>query len=241
MFLGFELRHINSKHDDPIIDKDEKFLAIYKMCEPFTMTSKVNCYALYKAIEYIVRANISGSIVECGVWKGGNGMLIALTLKSLSSENRDIYLYDTYAGMTEPTKYDVSNRTGESAHSTWKISNRESVNEWGYASIDEVKKNLYSTCYPNEKIKFIKGSVEDTIPKISPSEISLLRLDTDWYESTKHELEHLYPTLNNGGVLIIDDYGSWAGAKKATDEYLEDYPILLNRIDSTARCAIKVN
>jgi hypothetical protein len=84
--------------------------------------------------------------------------------------------------------------------------------------------------------------VEETIPQHAPEQISVLRLDTDWYSSTKHELMHLFPRLSKNGVLIIDDYGHWAGARKAVDEYFADQTIqpLLNRIDQTGRACIKV-
>lgn len=99
---------------------------------------------------------------------------------------------------------------------------------------------MQSTNYPAEMLVFIKGKVEDTIPKTMPKHIALLRLDTDWYESTKHELLHLYPLLSKSGVLIIDDYGYWAGSKKAVDEYFSKGEMLLNRIDYTSRIAIKI-
>src|SRR5690606_24776929 len=101
--------------------------------------------------------------------------------------------------------------------------------------------NMVSTGYPMERCHFVEGKVEDTIPATVPDRISLLRLDTDWYESTRHELEHLWPLLQPGGVLIIDDYGHFEGARKAVDEYFldrSDAP-LLNRIDYTGRIAIK--
>jgi O-methyltransferase len=87
------------------------------------------------------------------------------------------------------------------------------------------------------------GKVEDTFPKDTPDKIAILRLDTDWYESTRHELIHLYPKLSIGGVLIIDDYGHWEGARKAVDEYINDNTlrILLNRIDYTGRIAVKMD
>lgn len=94
------------------------------------------------------------------------------------------------------------------------------------------------------KIKFIilKGKVEDTIPNVLPDTISLLRLDTDWYESTKHELTYLYPKLTKKGILLIDDYGYWQGSKKAVDEYIEEekLSIFLNRIDLSGRLAVKI-
>lgn len=97
--------------------------------------------------------------------------------------------------------------------------------------------------YPSEHIHFIKGKAEDTIPRHAPRQIALLRLDTDWYESTKHELEHLFHRLSPGGVIIIDDYGFWKGARKAVNEYFLDnnIAILLTRMDETGRMAIKIN
>ncbi|HYM86681.1 MAG TPA: TylF/MycF/NovP-related O-methyltransferase, partial [Pseudoxanthomonas sp.] len=74
-----------------------------------------------------------------------------------------------------------------------------------------------------------------------PECIALLRLDTDWYESTRHEMIHLFPRLCVGGVLILDDYGHWLGARRAVDEYLGEHnvPLFLQRIDYTGRYAVK--
>ena len=99
---------------------------------------------------------------------------------------------------------------------------------------------MKSTGYPVGNIRLLKGKVEDTIPGTMPAKIALLRLDTDWYESTKHELTYLFPLLEKSGVLIIDDYGAWQGARKAVDEYLKDNgTVYLNRIDFTGRLLIK--
>lgn len=107
--------------------------------------------------------------------------------------------------------------------------------------IDEVRRNIQSTEYPADRIRFIKGKVEDTILAAAPARIAVLRLDTDWYESTKHELEYLFPRLSVGGVLIIDDYGAWEGAGKAVDEYFtaKRLPMLLARSDYTGRIGAK--
>lgn len=102
---------------------------------------------------------------------------------------------------------------------------------------------MKSTAYPMENVHLVKGKVEDTIPKILPSQIALLRLDTDWYESTRHELIHLYPNLVKNGVLIIDDYGHWRGSKQATDEYFDGFAPkpFLQRVDYTGRLSIKTD
>ena len=101
------------------------------------------------------------------------------------------------------------------------------------------KPTLAETAYP--RVEFVQGRVENTLPAAAPPEIAVLRLDTDWYESTRHELEHLYPRLVDGGVLIVDDYGYWQGARQAVDEYFGETgeAILLNRIDDTGRIAVK--
>ena len=235
--LGYYIIKI---HDDPVMDKDEKFIRIYNKCKEYTMTPKERMYALYKSVEYIINSKIPGDFVECGVWKGGSAMLIAYTLIELKVADRKIYLYDTFEGMTMPTAedYEVSNESNR-AFDIWNKEQKEDYNNWCYASLSEVKNNLFLTNYSKNNLLFTIGKVEDTIPKIIPSKIAILRLDTDWYESTKHELIHLFPLLSKNGILIIDDYGCWDGSKKATDEYFSDKPILLTRIDEHARLAIK--
>jgi len=215
---------------------------IHARVQDYTMTTLERVNALVEAIKYIEKNNIAGSLVECGVWKGGSIMAMALTLKELGNTTRDIYLYDTFEGMNAPTKEDVL-LNGESAEvkfSKTKISDDSST--WCMCPIEKVKKNVLSTGYPEDKIHFIKGTVETTIPSILPDKIALLRLDTDWYESTKHEMKYLYPILSNKGILIIDDYGQWQGAKQAIDEYIaeNDNNLFLNRIDYTGRIGIKI-
>ena len=110
-----------------------------------------------------------------------------------------------------------------------------------YASLEDVKKNLTASGYPPERIHYIQGKVEDTIPDTAPTQICMLRLDTDWYESTRHELAHLYPLLSRHGVLVIDDYGHWQGARQAVDEYFaaRPEPVYLHRVDYTARLVVR--
>jgi len=220
---------------------ETEFEEIYKICKNFTATSKERMYALYKAIEYIVNSKIPGDFVECGVLEGGSAMVIAHTLIKMGETNRKIYLYDTFEGMSKPSGKDRRISDGTSAISKWKKQQKKGHNKWCFVSLSKVKKNLFSTRYPQKNLIFIKGKVEDTIPEYIPSKIAILRLDTDWYESTKHELNYLYPLLIKHGVLIIDDYGHWAGCKKAVDEYFieNNISILLNRIDYGGRIGIK--
>jgi O-methyltransferase len=177
---------------------------------PFTMTSVERIIALTRAVEYVQRAEIPGAIVECGVWRGGSMMATARTLLEVEGAKRELYLFDTFEGMSPPTEAD-RDLQGNSAAELLEHSSPDEDEVWCYAGLSDVRANLESTGYPAADLHFIEGPVEDTIPDNAPSEVALLRLDTDWYESTKHELTHLYPRLMPGGVLIIDDYGHWQG------------------------------
>ncbi|HLF72494.1 MAG TPA: TylF/MycF/NovP-related O-methyltransferase [Dehalococcoidia bacterium] len=214
---------------------------IIRRVQPYTMTTPERIFSLLQATKYVAEAGITGDFVECGVWRGGSMMAAALQLQRLGRTDIDLHLFDTYEGMSEPTAADVDYR-GAAAASRLSSAKRSRASEiWAYAPLDEVRRNLTSTGYPQERIHLVKGKVENTLPGAAPQHIALLRLDTDWYESTKHELETLYPRLVSGGVLLIDDYGYWQGSRKAFDEYAaaNGLHVLLNRIDSAARIAVK--
>jgi O-methyltransferase len=217
------------------VDFDELHRTVWRAVQPFTMTSPERIYAAVEAARYVVRNQIPGAIVECGVWRGGSSMAMAMALQSLGVKDRHLYLYDTFTGMSEPTEVDIR-RDGESSLLKYEI-----TDDWCRCGSEEVAANIAATGYPSEMVTLVKGKVEDTLPDAAPSEIALLRLDTDWYESTRHELIHLYPRLSEGGVLILDDYGSWQGARKAVDEYFSGLATspLLCRIDHTGRTAIR--
>ena len=206
------------------------------------MTSMERQLALIGAVRYVVRRNIQGCFVECGVWRGGSSMTIALVLAQEGVTDRDLHLFDTYDGMSPPTEEDKS-LDGVSADAQLAAEQKsEASTIWCCASIEDVRANMESVGYPMERIHLIKGTVEQTIPVQAPaSPIALLRLDTDWYESTKHEMEHLFPALEQNGVLIIDDYGHWQGARKAIDEYFQVHSkhYLMHPIDYTGRILIK--
>jgi hypothetical protein len=220
-------------------DFDEADIELCRRVGPYTMTTPPRLYALVRATEYVASRDIPGAIVECGVWRGGSMMAVALTLLRLGKTERELYLYDTFSGMTAPTDEDTR-RSGESAADMLAEEDPES-DIWAIASLDKVREAVLGVGYPEERIHFVKGPVEETLPAQAPEEIALLRLDTDWYASTRHELVHLYPRLARGGVLILDDYGYWQGARRAVDEYVAEngLTLLLNRIDNTARIALK--
>jgi O-methyltransferase len=229
------------RHDGPAfpVDFDDADRELYRRVGAYTMTTPPRIYALVRATEYVAARGIPGAFVECGVWRGGSMMAVALTLARVGVTDRDLYLFDTFSGMTPPTDEDVR-RTGERAADLLDAQARD-ADVWAIASLDDVRDAMLSVGYPEERIHFVQGPVEETLPGHAPEQIALLRLDTDWYASTKHELVHLYPRLQNGGVLLLDDYGYWQGARQAVDEYVDEngVQLLLNRIDHTARVAVK--
>ena len=220
---------------------DEDFLAACEKCGPtLKLASVERLYALFNSVLYVVQADLRGAFAECGVWRGGSVMMMAFALQVMGVTDRDIYLFDTFEGMTPPTEEDID-LYGQSAASLLEAGDRSNNPAWAYSHIEEVKANLRKTGYPLERFLFVPGDVMTTLPEHGPPDLALLRLDTDWYASTRHELEHLFPRLCERGVLIIDDYGHYRGARKAVDEYLENLPrrFFLNRIDYTGRLLIK--
>src|SRR5215207_1701455 len=235
---GWELRRRSPEERYADLLEPE-FIALYERCAPATMTSIERMYALYQAVRHVHAAAIPGDLVECGVWRGGSSMLAALTLDSLGDRKRCVWLYDTFEGMPPPGDVDRS-LIGQHATDLLKRTDAAGEHTRAVAGLDEVRANLAMTGYPSDHLHFVEGRVEDTIPTVAPEEISILRIDTDWYESTRHELRHLWPRLSPGGVLIIDDYGHWQGARRAVDEFLATVePVLLQRIDYTGRLALK--
>lgn len=235
--MGFKL--VPFGHMPPDLERDD--VETIRSVEPYTMTGPERLNTLIHAVKYVTRANIPGSIVECGVWRGGSMMAAANTLLRCGHTDRELYLFDTFEGMTAPSERDIGS-DGSPAFIEYERTRRsDNGSDWCYASIDEVERNLLTTGYDARNIKLIQGRVEETIPAAAPSTIAILRLDTDWYESTRHELEYLYPRLSSGGILIVDDYGFWQGSRQATDEYLarHDIRVLLNRIDEAGRILIK--
>lgn len=234
-----------------------EYFDIIRQVLPYTLTTPARLFVLIEAVKYVINNNIEGDIVECGVWKGGSMMAAALALLEMNATDRDLYLYDTFKGMTKPSEEDVT-ICGDTAHEdylhrvkrkapevypyTLKRDDKRDMSNWCYSSLEEVRKNMFSLRYPRDRIFLVQGRVEDTIPHHVPAGISILRLDTDFYESTKHELEYLFPRVSQGGVLIIDDYGHWLGQKKAVDEYIQEHrtTIFLNRVDFSCRVGVKI-
>ncbi len=221
----------------PDFDVDTRNLI--EAVQPFTMTSPERIASFREALRHVSRHNVPGAIVECGVWKGGSMMAAAKTLLALG-DKRQLFLFDTFCGMTAPEAVDCD-LSGRPASHLLKSPTTSTLMRCE-SPLQEVQQNMASTGYDPHLVKYIVGPVEDTIPEHAPEQIAVLRLDTDWYGSTVHELRHLYPRLAIGGLLIIDDYGHWQGARRAVDEFLAEtgLPLFLHRIDYTGRIGVKL-
>lgn len=215
--------------------------ALVRSVREFTMTSPERLLGLVHAVRWLVGEQVDGAFVECGVWRGGSMMAVARTLRSAGVTDRELYLFDTFDGMTAPTEADADFRGRPAQARFWRTRRGPNSSDWCRATLPEVRENLARTGYPADRLHFVPGPVEETVPAAAPERIALLRLDTDWYESTRHELVHLWPRLMPGGVCILDDYGYWAGSRKAVDGYLSEHGIrvLLHRLDHTGRMIVK--
>jgi len=217
-----------------LIDMEKSFREIWDRVKNQTLISIERGYALYKAVEYLNHQANFSDFVECGVWKGGATILAAYTYMSMGQELPHLWLYDTFEGMTEPDDRDIISVSGQAVK-------ERNPQGWWAVSLEDVQGYLEETGYPMERVHFVKGDVSETLKTCKPEKIGLLRLDTDWYASTKMEMEQLYPRLSAGGVLLIDDYGHFEGARTAVDEYFHKHheTPLLHRVDYTGRAWVK--
>lgn len=229
---------------DKMLSADEiGFVPIWEAVEPYTMTSFERGVALYRAVRHIVREKVPGAFVECGVWRGGSAAIVLAALAAEGATDRDVWLYDTFSGMTEPSEADVDVH-GRAADVLMESDSDDIDGSlvWARAELDVVKDCLARFDYPQDRLHYVVGDVRETLPTTQVGDIALLRLDTDFYDSTRVELETLYPRLVRHGVLIIDGYGHWRGCRAAVDEYFSQAnrrAPLLNAIDYTGRIAVK--
>lgn len=185
-----------------------------EIVSPYSMTTapRINC--LFESLEFIRNNNIQGDFVECGVWRGGNILGMMKYLEFHNNTEPNVWLYDTFCGMTPPETVDVdfmNNKAEDILQDVFCLN-----------SLEEVELALSHSNYPKEKVKYVIGDICQTLLDKNnvPEKIALLRLDTDWYNSTKIELEVLWDKLEIGAPCIIDDYGHWQGCRKAVDEFL---------------------
>jgi hypothetical protein len=242
--FNYKIEHVKSwykRQENYLAEIEESDLNFLKKINEFTMCAPANHWAIIQSLQHIKKNNIEGDLVECGVYKGGNIILFDYLLEKYQL-NKKIFAYDTFEGMPKPSEIDMDLKNNLASQTKKNYEKNNII--WCYASLDEVKNNIkkFNLQFEN-KFKFIKGDVLKTliVKDNIPEKISLLRLDTDFYESTKIELEILFPRLVKNGILIIDDYGHWKGSKKAVDEYfnLKENFKWFHRIDYASRLLIK--
>ena len=242
--FGLQIARVSSLDNRLPLEATPEDAAAIAALRPFTMTSAERLWALINATRYVCDTGVPGDFVECGVWRGGSVMAMAGELASRGTRDRRIWLYDTFAGMTAPTEKDIEADTGTTAAQMLKTTDiGDGNNVWCVASRSDVERNVYSTNYPRDQFVFVEGDVTRTLSTQAPESVALLRLDTDWYESTRASLESLYPRLSPGGVCILDDYGHWQGARAAVDEYFKERGIrpFMLPIDYSGRLFIKTD
>jgi hypothetical protein len=197
-----------------------------------------------ESVRYIYKNNIPGDIVECGIWRGGMMQIVARTLISETQKDsnpsnlRKLWLFDTFEGMPAPS-HELDRDMYKGEHASVKMKREPKIGPngthtiWCLADLEDVVNGMDSTDYPSSRVNYVKGLVEDTLPNNSLEKISILRVDTDWYSSTKHILDSLYEKVVSGGVIIFDDYESWEGARTAVNEFFIKKGIipLLIRLD----------
>jgi len=239
--LGFDVVRYKKYIESPAELTPHEFEIIpYIINNELSMCSPQRLIATLLAVRHSILHDIPGDFVECGVYRGGNA-LIAAHLFKLYDQDRKVFLYDTFSGMTEPTDNDNYISSGLSVMEEFLSKKMFKGSSWAFCSKDEVENNFRKAGLLSSTV-FVEGDVMQTLlGNVLPLKISTLRLDTDWYESTKKELQVLYPLLSHGGALIVDDYGAFSGAKKATDEYFTSYASkpLFNYIDYTGRIGVK--
>lgn len=230
----------------PELEVNDIEIIKYIFKNKLTMVSPNRLTDTLLAAKHVSKNNIPGAFVECGTWRGGNAIAAGLIFQKYGIK-KDIYLFDTFLGMTKPKEnIDETMYLNKTSTEVFNESQIGEYNSWCYASLEEVKSNFTNAGLNIENIKFIKGDVEKTLDVLSnlPKNISVLRLDTDWYDSTKKELESLYNRLSINGVLIVDDYGYWNGAKKAFDEFFQQnnisQPFMISS-DFTGRVGVKTS
>lgn len=207
-----------------------------------SMVSFERLATLWLQVQHLDKYEIAGAMVECGVWRGGAAGMMALAhLHSRRTPSRHLHLFDSWQGMPEPHhEFDGALAVEYSGGA-----NGGALEPVGQcvAALDEVRQLLErEIAYPSDLITYHVGWFQKTLAQTQIDKISLLRLDGDWYESTKICLEHLYPRVVKGGIVILDDYGYWAGCRRATDEFIErlSEPVMLHHIDADGRYFMKV-
>jgi hypothetical protein len=204
-----------------------EFGCLYKQVSPFSMMSHARLKGIFRGVRDVVRRKVKGDLVECGTARGGCSALMGLTCRQIQT-SRKIWVYDTFEGLPAPTQEDPDFDLAKSFEGDCR------------GDYDEVRE-LFERFQILDDVQMVKGLFQDTLPSSEIQQIALLHLDGDWYDSTWVCLEQLYDKVTPGGVIQIDDYGHWAGARKALHKFFDQRKIQvdLQYLDYTGRQFIK--
>jgi O-methyltransferase len=204
-----------------------EFSGLFRRVRAHTMCSPARLRSLYEGVKYIAGKHLEGDLVECGCARGGSAALMALSLRQIG-ERRKMWLLDTFEGLPAPTADDPD----------FEIAGLFTGSCLG--QLDEVR-DLFKRLVIADGVQFVKGLFQDTLAATPIERIAMLHIDGDWYESVKVCLEALYDKVVPGGVIQLDDYGYWKGARKAVDEFLakREIDVPLERLDYSGRLLFK--
>ncbi len=244
--IGYDIVRFHSDTGNPFPyrhDFTSLHVSILNQVGPYTLTSPERIYSLIEAVSHVVRRNILGSVVECGVWRGGSMMAAALALRSMNCADRDLYLFDPFQGMTKPKPMDI-HFTGQAGIAEFQqMQTGDDSSNLCYASLNDVKAAMARTGYNQELVHFVRGKVEETTPRMHSIQLLCCAWTSIFMSPLATNLSNSTPRLSPGGILIVDDYGTWQGARKATDELILNHApdLFLSRIDDTGRLAVKTS
>ncbi len=246
--LGYEVSISQRGADQSGYDLADEANPHIQTVRSHTMLPQQRLVSLYQQAVFCEAAGLEGSFVECGTWKGGAVGLMALANLQHGSKRRHLHLFDSFEGIPEPDEAIDGERATQFARSVGGEAKGKLValeQTYGAVGTLEANRELLEQIigYDANYLHYHKGWFQDTLPKEADEtgEIAILRLDGDWYSSTKVCLEHLYDRVVRGGFVILDDYGWYEGSKKAVDEFMarEGIKAFLNHIDNAGRYWIK--
>jgi O-methyltransferase len=203
----------------------EEYERILRASMPHTMAPEAAVrFSAEEALNVIDRA-VTGSIVECGVWRGGCSIAMLLAQREqFGAVKRKAYLLDSFEGLPPAT-----DRDGPLALAWQADSEGPMFFDNCRASLPEVQTTLRNLQIPAGSYELIQGWFDQTVPalaeRLHSERIALLRLDADWYASTMVCLDHLVPIVSDGGVVLLDDYYAWDGCARAVHDFLSHHDL----------------
>ncbi len=201
----------------------DPFARQYRTVRPYTMSGNMRLRGLHAAIQHVTALGIPGDVVECGAARGGSAALMGLALKETGAA-RTLWVFDTFEGIPPPTVADPDHEIA-------------ALYTGDFRGVLEEVQDLFRQLGILDQARLVKGMFQDTVPRCDVGAIAVLHVDGDWYESVKVCLDHLYDRVSPGGIIQIDDYGHWEGARKAVDEFVtaRGITVPLKHIDYTGR------